>query len=443
MRKYYNWQNSVYTMNKFQFIKQLVDTKKFTPSQKERFLQLVSSELSIVEGRDIKILEDIRLIKEQLGLDDHIIEVKVEDFDDDSNILSDGDKRELFTDHVSSSPNKQADNSDYEKLLIKAIPVNKTLINSPEHTAIIHHPKKLVKLLNKFSENGNALKYATHSWEMGQGNGMYENIEDFLIRLNEAWKEISWDIKELKEVLSSKIYAFLLNTRVKEKGWGVHRLKFGWSSPDLLVELREQGLSDPSLIQLPDYAREHLRLNNKATTIQRFDQVIQIFKNEIEFKDDQPYFEDLIIELHDLYLSNNFNLNDVRNLEKANFYTDTDYFRKAMIKILDGIQVRPNHSQVSYILEYENPEFYIFKIIHHNSRALHKSIKDSKFNLEKGDFGDIKNYLLNLCDWSIESTFIEGNYRLNFLSSIPDTPKEEVLSADAEGFTHILKFYKS
>src|SRR5690554_4408835 len=55
-------------MNKFQFIKHLLDTKKFTPAQKERFFKLVSTELSNVEIQDEKILEDIELIKNKIGL---------------------------------------------------------------------------------------------------------------------------------------------------------------------------------------------------------------------------------------------------------------------------------------------------------------------------------------------------------------------------------------
>src|SRR5690606_37643945 len=69
--------------------------------------------------------------------------------------------------------------------------------NQIDEFAILHQPRELVKLLYKFSENGSPLKYATHSWEMGQGNGMYLDLEDFLIKLDNAWKEISWKLREL------------------------------------------------------------------------------------------------------------------------------------------------------------------------------------------------------------------------------------------------------
>ncbi len=57
-------------MNKFQVIKHLLDTKKFTPSQKERFLKLVSTELGDIGNHNQEILEDIRLIKARLGMEE-------------------------------------------------------------------------------------------------------------------------------------------------------------------------------------------------------------------------------------------------------------------------------------------------------------------------------------------------------------------------------------
>lgn len=432
-----------------------METRKFTPSQKERFLKLASKEIGLIKPSNEELWEEIKKIKRKIGDSD--------DGDYDENIVDQligpdisrfyafdvpdmgEDVAALFagSDPVANIEELNENHGDQSKTLLED-GVASIKESASINNTCLHHPRKLVKLLYKFSENGSPLKYATHSWEMGQGNGMYIDLEDFLIKLEKAWKEISWELKELKSELSSKIYAFLLNPKVKEHGWGAHRIKFGWSSPDLVDEIKKQGLNDPSLIQLPDYARQHIKLNSIPTTIQKFDQIIQIFKNEIEIRDEQNYFENLIIELHDQNLSQDFNLKDVRDLKKANFYTDTDYLRKAIIKILGGIKKRTNHSDVSYILEDpKDSEYFVFKIIHHNSNSIDKSIYDSKFSLDRGDFGDIKNYLFNLCDWSIESKFSEGDYRLNFLSSNENTKNHEKLDKESEGFVHLLKFYKS
>ena len=61
--------------------------------------------------------------------------------------------------------------------------------------------------------------------------------------------------------------------------------------------------------------------------------------------------------------------------------------------------------------------------------------------VEDGDFADIQENLKNLCDWSIESSFEEANFRVNFLRS--NNVKEiQNLQDRPKGFTHILRFYR-
>jgi hypothetical protein len=61
--------------------------------------------------------------------------------------------------------------------------------------------------------------------------------------------------------------------------------------------------------------------------------------------------------------------------------------------------------------------------------------------VEDGDFADIKANLTNLCDWSVEGSFEESNFRINYLKS--NNVKDIVeLDTKPDGFTHVLKFYK-
>jgi len=81
------------------------------------------------------------------------------------------------------------------------------------------------------------------------------------------------------------------------------------------------------------------------------------------------------------------------------------------------------------------------EILHKGSFNTGKSMRDEKLSLRTGDFGEIQKYLRNLCDWSIESRFEEGHYRINYLTSDPVVPPyEEIQKAD--GFKHRLTFYK-
>ena len=133
-------------MNKFSFVKQLLENEKFNTSQKERFIKLVSEEL---ESSEDFILEEIDSIKQRLDLND-------------SNI------------------DNLKENKDF---------------------ALFHNPKKVVEILSKFSENGNPLKYSSHSWVMGQDAGMYQNLDDFLKRLKTEWNKISWELRSSMELL--------------------------------------------------------------------------------------------------------------------------------------------------------------------------------------------------------------------------------------------------
>lgn len=65
-------------MNKFSFINQLLQKEKFTASQKERVLKLVTKELTRVEGNEQHILNEIQLIKREIGLVDKFDIVKSE-----------------------------------------------------------------------------------------------------------------------------------------------------------------------------------------------------------------------------------------------------------------------------------------------------------------------------------------------------------------------------
>ena len=63
-----NIKNYINGMDKFVFIKQLLENEKFNPSQKERFLKLVTNELEKSSGNQASILSDIETIKNELNI---------------------------------------------------------------------------------------------------------------------------------------------------------------------------------------------------------------------------------------------------------------------------------------------------------------------------------------------------------------------------------------
>jgi RNA-directed DNA polymerase len=304
----------------------------------------------------------------------------------------------------------------------------------------IHKPRELVTLLKNFSVNDSALKYTTHSWDAGRDANMFNDLSDFLAIAKLQYNEFSYSLRTLSENLNGKIYNFLFNNKIAEVGWGDSNLKkriyFGWSSPELLEACKTDISLNPEDFILP----EKFQIQRSGKTLQKFKHIIDIFKNEIEVRDENSALYNLILKKHDNYLIS-FSAPIISNLENKTFYTDIQWLSKALDLIFEGIQKYPQHPVVEYTVAENNNEILVLTILHRNSFKNGLSIYDDKLNLKRGDFSTIKDKLRNICDWSIESEFAEGAYRLNYLVSdakIP--PYEKIISA--EGFKHVLTFYK-
>jgi len=301
---------------------------------------------------------------------------------------------------------------------------------------ILHKPKELVSLLKKFSVNDSALKYTTHSWDAGRDKGIFKDLDDFIHKARQEYSEFSFLLHGLSRNLNAKIYNFLFEKEISQKGWGEKRIKFGWSSPELIIACK----NNPDLIPEDFIIPEEYQIQVSGQTIQKFKQVIDIFKNEIEIRDEKSVLENLILRKHDKHLIS-FSPPQIANLENKSFYTDIQWLSKALDLIFEGIQKYPQHPVVEYRVTENNNERLVLTILHRNSIKNGLSIYDDKLNLKRGDFSTIKDKLRNLCDWSIESEFSEGAYRINYLVSDNENPAYEKIMS-AEGFKHILTFYK-
>lgn len=332
--------------------------------------------------------------------------------------------------------NEPIDNSKLELFNWKKSAMPAKAKTEEKSMPILHKPKELVSLLKKFSVNDSALKYTTHSWDAGRDKGIFKDLDDFLHKAKQEYSVFSFLLHGLSRNLNAKIYNFLFETEISHKGWGEKRIKFGWSSPELLLACKNNSDLIPEDFIIP----EEYQIQVAGQTIQKFKQVIDIFKNEIEIRDEKSVLENLIIRKHDKYLIS-FSRPKLINLENKSFYTDIQWLGKALDLIFEGIQKYPQHQVVEYAVTENYNDRLVLTILHRNSFKNGLSIYDDKLNLKRGDFSTIKDTLQNLCDWSIESEFSEGAYRINYLVSDIEIPAyEKVISA--EGFKHILTFYK-
>ncbi len=381
---------------KVDFITDLLSNKKLHTSQKERLFALVAKDLKDVDETG-KIWDEIKKLKKLLKIDQTDEELKIEEY----------------------SHKIESEASDLNIVL-----------------PIIHSPRELVTLLKNFSINDSALKYTTHSWDAGRDAGIFKDITDFLSKAKEEYSSFSSHLILLSKNLNGKIYNFLFNNEISKKGWGLNRIKFGWSSPEIIEACNYNPDIKPEDIILP----ENYQIQIAGITIQKFKQVIEVFKNEIEIRDENSALLNLILQKHDKYLIS-FSDPLIKNLENKTFYTDVQWLSKALDLIFEGIQKYPQHPVIEYIVTQSDNDRIVLNILHKDSYKQGLSIYDDKLTLKRGDFSTIKDKLTNLCDWSIESQFDEGFYRINYLVSEPDTPSHEMIES-AEGFKHILTFYK-
>lgn len=322
----------------------------------------------------------------------------------------------------------------------KIIDVSTKVKTEEKPIPVFHNPKELVALLKNFSVNDSALKYTTHSWDAGRDANMFKDLSEFLSIAKSQYSEFSYALKGLSENLNGKIYNFLFNKEIAKSGWGdinpKKRIYFGWSSPELLEACKNDISLNPEDFILP----EKFQIQRSGKTLQKFKHIIDVFKNEIEVRDENSALLNLILQKHDKYLVS-FSSPKVSNLENKTFYTDIQWLSKALDLIFEGIQKYPQHPVVEYAVTENNNDRLILTILHRNSFKNGLSIYDDKLNLRRGDFSTIKDKLRNLCDWCIESDFAEGAYRINYLVSDNENPAyEKIISA--EGFKHILTFYK-
>ena len=316
---------------------------------------------------------------------------------------------------------------------------------------VVHKPKELVNLLNNFSANNHPLKYACHSWEDGKVEDHFESYFDFIKKYEEFGRPVCFEIQKIKKQLGTKILHFLNTPNengkyLKEKKfvdyrWGEFSMIYGWQSKELSAWAAQNPESDP--FDFPLTVKRIIPRGNQDIEISKFRDVISLFKSEIEFRPEKSDLHNLFIELRRKYLGRDFKVELSKTLEGKQFYTDVHSFKRALNKIFHEISVRTLYPGV---LVYANniPEegVTIIEINHYESYCEGKSSNEMCKEINDGDFSDILGLLKNLCDWSVESKFSDGNFRINYLSS-SESDSAVIPIEGAQGFKHIFKFYKS
>lgn len=321
---------------------------------------------------------------------------------------------------------------------------------------IKHAPRKVVEFLRQFTmEKTDALKLTVHVWEKNRETNIYpytfiEGEGGF----KEAYKRVlnddskGYSLSEIQDYcphLATTINGFLLpNENLRQrKGWSEHLLKIGYDTIlDKWMKEHEgmQPFSMP-LDYLPEFLRPKKRINGK--TLVYFSNVVTIFKQCIEFRDDNLYYTLLNLFGHSDLIIDKVALQSTKG---RSLYTDTELVKEALRIIASNIKQRSQFLEVYISCESDEEGRIVLKILQKGSFS-NRDIRDSKLNPHAGigDMGRIIERLQNLCDFSIESKFRVDNElhscRINYLSSVPNIKPWEFLDNECEGFTYVLTFY--
>jgi hypothetical protein len=400
--------------SKVDFIADLLSEKRLDASDKEKLFQLAFKELRNLETTD----EDLRK--------------KVEALEEKINGEGNGRTKSL-----------KKENENY------------------------HNPQKVLGWLQLFTQNDSDIKFSTHLWD---DLGRYETINEFFSKINENWKYHKFSIlpNYNHNLYYEKVYPFLFQrdlTRLekdpnekKEFGWGRgdQLIKIGWQYPNIIKEWcanhfdEKTNKKTPFEMEVPNNVLPSRKIH--GIPIKYFEDVVEVFKKEIEFRDNDLYYR--IKRLVKKRLSEfNIDENALKSLKGHSFFTNTEYVEKSIDRILYHISKRTENPEVKiYGSITMDKNYFVLEIVHKGSFS-DKLLNNNKIQLNK-DSGDmlyiLRRTLQSLCDYAIESRFREiesgelVSYRIHYLYNGVEEqnwqPFKEKMDKGAEGFKHILNF---
>ena len=328
-----------------------------------------------------------------------------------------------------------------------------------------HEPRKLIELLNKFGSQTDWAKWSTHIWDGDDTINSYTELIDGISKKN-YYKNFASIQNYNIDIWYRKIYPFLFQKKLHSKNgvsipfhWGVHKIKIGWQYPSILSDwckenTNSQGkwTNQPFNMELPEEIKPNERIN--GVSISTFYDVVELFKKEIEFKENDLYIQirKLISEILPKF---NIDTTKLKSLRSFVAYNNTEIIMKALKRIFKNIAERSNKNNI-YDIEISTTfngedKFYELKIIHVHSES-YTPLNHKKFFSSGGDLTALRKTLFGLCDFSIKGIFIEEDKRIfaqmdylydgcEKIDKEYSKPKVEKITEDPRGFNYILKFY--
>lgn len=428
-----------------------METRKFTPSQKERFLKLASNEIGLIKPSNEELWEEIKKIKRKLGNEDDGDNKKVIDpeeklvnpeiqndngkfdigniFDDASDLFEPVDfPAENVTENGGSELEKQ-NKIGLDKEKKETIIERKTTNNIK-----LHRPKETKLFLTLFNHS-NHLKFLTHRFKDGK-----RDYDEFINLCRKEFEEALKKYPNVSTSLTRRIEEFTFSEEAKwftRKGKDKIYPNKGWSEKNFIDWYQKSVNSHPI---------NDSKWNNEM--IMPFKETIEVragnLSTIIEDAIDQSFGES----------RNNYiiNFNSSESIKIAEFYTDVDKLQGTLYLIFSTIkEISERNLCFNIDVKFENETINGGKlkklIITHIDSEPTKNSNDPAF--AKGDLKSIQSNLWGLCNYEIVGKFPDGIKKRIFLTDDMDEYNNYVKSNTSldlrnekvNGFSHVLKFY--
>lgn len=334
----------------------------------------------------------------------------------------------------------------------------KSNTNNLTINVLCHYPKRVVEFLSNFTKADSVLKYTTHTWDTGVVKSFESFVEKYKEELetNDFWRHGFYDCQpELYYIIRN----FLLSDNMVENRWGRYHLRIGYLCPKGYMNnwMNANPGKQPSEMPLNILPKEYVppKEETGGEALVNFDQVINIFKESIEFRGNNFY--DMVRRVFhrpDIDLDRS----EMNSLRGYSFYSNTYKIEQTIKQILENIISRPIGNGVKHHIKIwakcnEDNTQLCLHILDVGSFSDANPATDKKLMLAgKGNMLNIVNNLSSLCDFYVESRFRkeEGTLKhgiISYLYAVPNgrpKPKTTWCSDDkALGFDYILKFYLS
>ena len=319
---------------------------------------------------------------------------------------------------------------------------------SSEYKPERHDTETIFRFLHLFGEK-EALKYTTHTWERSPETGefIFQDFKEFKKQYSDILDE--WERKIIiigNTELWMLIRNFLLNDDTQFY-WGEEKIHVGYNKY-LAKWMKDNPGNQPFSMPLSEFP-ESIRpgVVNKRS-LNSFNDVVEIFKHSIEFRDN-----DLYNATKRIFKNKSFCIDKEKlaTLQGVTFYTHTQKVKNALEIIAGNIFNRADFPdiEISCSTNTGNERNAIQIEILQLDSFSNKDVDNPKVlgTDPNGDIASIKDLLRNLCDLSVVSRFkLEDEFkclRINYLVSGNKSVSgiEALQEEECKGFKYILTFY--